>query len=226
LFYKYNKNYSETIEKSLAFTGLKIDFFTKVKAEYIIEQANKRFVNPANISALDIGCGVGNIHPLLIPHFGALTGIDVSAASIETAKEKNVAAHYDTYKGDQLPYRDNTFDLALSLCVMHHVNPHSWHDFVADLRRVLEPRGLAIVLEHDPANPLTSRVVNQCPFDKDAVLLKKRQLLSIFKQSGFEEVQARYILTIPAGNSFLRRVDTVFSLIPLGAQYYVLGIKN
>src|SRR5690606_23311008 len=151
---------------------------------------------------------------------------DVSTASIETATANNPSACYDTYEGKQLPYMDGTFDLALSICVMHHINPSDWYNFVVEMRRVLKPNGMAIVFEHNPANILTRRVGHQCPFDKDAVLLKKKQLLRIFKKSEVKQLESRFILTSPAGNSFLRRIDRLFSLAPLGAQYYVIGVKD
>ena len=61
-----------------------------------------------------------------------------------------------------------------------------------------------MVFEHNPKNPLTMRVVNRCPFDRDAVLLKSAETVRLFEQAGFEAVERRYILTIPAANRWLR----------------------
>lgn len=78
-----------------------------------------------------------------------------------------------------------------------------------------------LVFEHNPKNPLTMRAVNNCPFDEDAVLLKSETTVDLLKGAGFVDVAWRYILSVPAGNRALRKVDALFSRIPFGAQYYV-----
>ena len=220
-FDAYKGVYTQTVDESLAFTGMSADFFTRVKAGYILDLAREKFGTSDKLSALDIGCGVGNYHELLAPHFGKLSGVDVSSESIEVARQRGLPVSYDVYDGATLPYSDRCFNLAFAICVVHHVPPARWKVFASEMRRVLKPGGLALVFEHNPRNPLTMRVVNSCPFDADAVLLRNETTEALLSTAGFKQVHSKFILSIPAANTWLRRVDSLFSRLPFGAQYYV-----
>lgn len=220
-FDTYKDTYSDAVDASVSFTGLSADFFTRVKADYILDITRAQRGDPKRFSALDVGCGVGNYHSLLSPHFGALSGVDISSACVETARGRNATVDYRVYDGVTLPYESDSFDVAFTICVMHHVPPSQWPNFAREMRRVLKPGGLALVFEHNPRNPLTMRAVNQCPFDADAVLLRSDTSEKLFRDAGFDRVTSRYILSVPPANRFLRRIDQLFARIPFGGQYYV-----
>lgn len=224
-FDDYGKSYSETVNEAISFSGFSIDFFTRVKASYLVDIATSHFGRTDSLKLLDIGCGVGNFHPLLRPSVGALTGVDISPNSVEVAKVANPQVAYDVYDGARLPYADETFDAAYTICVMHHVPPQHWPQFVSEMKRVVRRGGLAIVFEHNPRNPLTMRIVNRCPFDEDAVLLTPETTCELFRKEGFTGIQHRSILTIPAANKLLRRVDQIAGRLPLGAQYYMAATR-
>jgi SAM-dependent methyltransferase len=145
----------------------------------------------------------------------------VSGESIEVARRRGLPVSYDIYDGATLPYSDEWFDVVFAICVLHHVPPARWSAFASEMRRVLKPGGLALIFEHNPRNPLTMRVVNSCPFDADAVLLRSETTEALLSAANFKQVQSRYILSIPAANTWLRRVDSLFSGFRFGAQYYV-----
>jgi SAM-dependent methyltransferase len=193
-FDEVQARYNSTVNKAVGFTGMDVDFFTQVKARYLLWQTMQDLGETSDLAVLDVGCGVGNFHPLLAPHVGSLDAVDVSVASIERAAQSNPAVRYKAYDGDVLPYDTGSFDLVFAVCVVHHVPPDNWNDFFLQLFRVLRPGGLAMVFEHNPRNPLTMRTVNNCPFDEDAVLLKSRELKGLFSHAGFERIRTRFIL--------------------------------
>ena len=217
----YQARYSDTVNRAVKFTGLDVDFFTRVKVDYIEDIATDFFGSTSEVNALDIGCGIGNFHTLLAPKFASLKGIDVSAASIEKARAVHPDVSYKVYDGGILPYDDETFDLAFTICVLHHVPPEDWETFASEMYRVIRPGGLALVFEHNPQNRLTMRAVNNCPFDEDAVLLRSDKCVQLLVNAGFNKVSPHFILSIPPANSILRSVDRWFSKMPFGAQYYV-----
>lgn len=220
-FDSYRHSYADAVNDAIGVPGLKVDFFTRVKAGYIVDLARTHFGDASRLKVLDLGCGVGNYHGLLQHSFNELHGVDVSAACIEEAASRYPGVEYRVYDGSRLPYPDASFDLAYTVCVMHHVPERNWPEFVAEMHRVLRPGGLALVFEHNPRNPLTRHVVDRCPFDADAVLLPGRQTVGLFERCRFEKVQLRYILNIPAANRPLRLLDRLLSGLGVGAQYYV-----
>lgn len=225
-FDAYKHTYSDAVNDAIAFTGLTVDFFTRVKAEYIAEITDQKFRERKDLRVLDIGCGVGNYHKLLSPRFAFLAGVDVSPECIATARSRNIGVEYKSYDGTTLPYEASSFDLVFTVCVMHHVPPSQWQNFTAEMHRVVRPGGLALVFEHNPLNPLTMRAVNDCPFDDEAVLLRSGQASRLLQDAGFSAVKARFILSLPAKNKMLRRFDRLLSRVPLGAQYYVSGERK
>ncbi len=224
-FDAYERVYSDTVNRSIAFTGMNVDFFTAVKAEYILDLCQDAFGDPHSLNVLDIGCGVGNFHQILAPQFGALTGVDISAGSIEKARQRNPGVSYQVYDGEHLPFAEGTFDVAFTICVMHHVAPGQWPSFAKEMHRVLRRGGMALVFEHNPRNPLTLRAVNNCPFDEDAVLLRSEKTAGLLNEAGFSKVDARFILSVPAAGRIMRIFDKAFSRLPFGAQYYVRAEK-
>jgi ubiquinone/menaquinone biosynthesis C-methylase UbiE len=220
-FDSYKDTYSQAVDASVSFTGLSTDFFTRVKADYIKDIVDEHFGAGSAVSALDVGCGVGNYHQLLKPRFGRLSGVDVSSACIDTARGRNPQVDYQSYEGGVLPYPDASFDVAFTICVIHHVPVSQWQLFASEMRRVVRPGGLALAFEHNPRNPLTMRAVNTCPFDADAVLLRSETTEKLLGDAGFQDVRSHFILSVPPANGLLRRVDRLFSRLPFGGQYYV-----
>jgi SAM-dependent methyltransferase len=222
-FDAYSETYADAVNRSIAFSGLGVDFFTRVKAEYLIDIVEARRPPARAAALLDLGCGVGNYHPLLRGRLGQIKGVDVSEACLATARHANPDVRYTAYDGRHLPQDDAAFDVVLAVCVFHHVPLDARAALAGDARRVLRPGGLFVIFEHNPLNPLTRRAVDNCAFDKDAVLLKRGESERLMKQAGFRDVESRFILAIPAAGAWLRKIDRLFSRIPLGAQYYTIG---
>jgi ubiquinone/menaquinone biosynthesis C-methylase UbiE len=227
-FDAYRDSYSNEIDKSLAFSGQSQDFFTKVKADYILDILEQEFKNTGSqpLNLLDVGCGHGLIHPYLKNQERVsinITGIDVAASVIDLARQNNAGITYDTYDGTILPYADNSFSFAYAICVMHHVPPAQWGAFLREMKRVVKPGGLIAIFEHNPLNPLTRKIVNNCSLDENAVLLRAGFLENLFQKIGLTRTEKKFILFTPFNNSFFRMLDKKLGWLPLGAQYYILG---
>jgi SAM-dependent methyltransferase len=222
-FDQYRSTYADAVNTSIAFSGLDVDYFTRAKATRLLDALALTVGSTQNLSVLDVGCGVGNYHPLLKGKVGRLTGVDPSSECIAEARAKNPEVRYAVSDGDHIPFNEGEFDAAYAICVMHHVPPAKWELFAAELVRVTKPGGLVIIFEHNPYNPLTRRAVSTCPFDEDAVLLSKRKTTAYLRGAGLTSIVGKYILTIPSVDGPLRRIDDALGALPLGAQYYVCG---
>lgn len=223
-FDAYSANYNEEINKALSFSGMNIDFFARVKNDYLVDILDARLGDASRVELLDVGCGIANAHKQLVDRVGKLSGVDVSSESITIARQNNPGIQYDVFDGSHLPLDNRSFNAAFAVNVFHHVPIVQRAALVEEIRRVLRPGGLFAIFEHNPLNPVTRRIVNTCPFDKDAILLKRRDSETLLHNAGFSSISTRYIFSIPPAGPRLRKVDRLFSLLPLGAQYYTLGI--
>ena len=162
------------------------------------------------LDVLDIGCGHGLIHSYLRDAGCRLTGIDVAENAIETARRRNPHVHYDVYDGSRLPYADETFDVLVTLGVMHHVAVDQRDTFVSEARRVLRPGGSFVIFEHNKLNPLVQWIVARIPFDRNAVLLTGWRAQKLVRAAGFREIDCRYILFFPFEAAALRRSKAIW----------------
>lgn len=145
---------------------------------------------------------------------------------LERAAVTNPGAEYRLYDGHRLPLDDGSVDVAFAICVVHHVPVPQWGAFAAEMARVLRPGGIAAVFEHNPLNPLTRRVVSNCVFDEDAVLLRGRRTVGLLRGAGLEPCEHRYIAFLPFGGRAAAGVERALGRVPLGAQYYASAIKR
>ena len=217
-------DYRKDVDDAIGFSGLGVDYFLKGKADSAIALLDRHSSGgAASASCLDIGCGIGAMHPALVGRVGRLDAVDLSSDAIQTAKSANQGVEYQAYDGGRLPYADGTFDMTLTVCVMHHVPPDDWAAFVAEAWRVTRPGGLFAVFEHNPVNPLTRLAVLRCPFDHDAVLLRPRKVTQLLEHQGFVPVEREFLFFVPLKYGWAKRIDTALSRIPIGAQYVVCG---
>jgi SAM-dependent methyltransferase len=224
-FDDYVESYKNEIQSSIDFAGQDVDFFIELKANLLIKLAKKSLGNLDNIKALDIGSGVGLVDKFLLGDIKNLYGIDIEPGVVEKAKTNNPSVNYQVYNGANIPFDDNTFDLTFAINVVHHVPPVMWENFTREMHRVLKPGGIAAVFEHNPVNPLTRKVVRECEFDRDAVLLNHGKLMNLFKSAKLEIFDDAYIVFFPFKAGIFRSTEILLRWLPLGAQHYVAGKK-
>ncbi|WP_250628519.1 class I SAM-dependent methyltransferase [Pinirhizobacter soli] len=222
-FDHYAGQYDDMHVASIAASGEEPAYFSAYKAQYMA--AHARAGMPAPV-ILDFGCGIGNSLPHLHASFPAavLHGSDPSGESIRMAKARvgDIASVVES-PDDALPYADHTFDLALVACVLHHIRPYDRTRWMAELRRVMRPGGQLFIFEHNMLNPLTRKVVRDCPFDEDAVFLPRTELLGLMRDAGFAQVDSQYVVFFPRPLAALRPLEPLLGWLPLGAQYVVQG---
>jgi 2-polyprenyl-3-methyl-5-hydroxy-6-metoxy-1,4-benzoquinol methylase len=222
LFDSYRNNYQDVVQSSIDFSGLPHRFFMRAKADLLRELIARR-LGLEKPTMLDVGCGVGSLHPLLRGMVGRLSGIDVSSDCITQARIDNRGVDYPDFDGRNFPFDDGNFDLVTAICMMHHVPPADWTHFMSEMRRVVRPGGLICVIEHNPLNPLTRLAVSRCEFDSDAALLGAGKTRKLMAAGGLRQIGARYFLLLPWETKPARLLENALSNVPLGAQYAAFG---
>ncbi len=92
-------------------------------------------------TALDVGCGTGQLTVQLTPHFDQVIGVDSSASQIESATPAaNIA--YRVGEAEHLPIEDHSVDLVTVAQAAHWLNLEA---FYPEVRRVAAP-GAALAL--------------------------------------------------------------------------------
>jgi SAM-dependent methyltransferase len=225
-FDRYARDYGRLHAQSIGASGEEPAYFAHYKIAEVARCIGSD-KDSSSFQILDFGCGIGGSLPYLADFFShaQITGVDVSAASIKIARstcpEQVALVHYD---GNRLPFGDDRFDLVFTSCVFHHIPPVVRLAALRDIRRTLKPGGSFYFFEHNPWNPLTARVVKDCPFDEDAILLTSTEARNLLQEAGFASLRLAYTVFFPHALAFLRPTERYLHALPFGAQYYFQAI--
>jgi SAM-dependent methyltransferase len=225
-FDKFADEYAAMHRDSIRASGEGPEYFAQYKISDVAQHVARSRI--ASNKILDFGSGIGASTPYFKKFFPTsdLTCVDVSQRSLEIAQSRFPGtASYHCFDGRSLPFADNTFDVAFTACVFHHIPVDQHEPLFAEIRRVLAPNGIFFVFEHNPLNPLTVRVVNQCPFDENAVLIRASALAPRMARAGFQLDRPRYRIFFPGFLRRLRGLERALTWCPLGAQYYLSARK-
>jgi len=228
LFEAHAKTYSDDIDHAVSFSFQNTNFFSKVKADYLLNLIGQKIGKARGLKLLDVGCGTGVLHKFLVGSGLNISGVDIATAPLELARITNPEVQYIKFDGKTLPFEKNTFDITIAVCVFHHIPVIERSALVAEMKRVTRYGGIFCIIEHNPLNILTRLTVWRCPFDKEAILLTARYSLNLIKTSGpdVKAMGAFYFLFFPINFDWLRKVESYLGWLFLGAQYCTYGIKN
>lgn len=226
-FDEFAKDYRQIHNQNIKLTGADSHYFSEFKVKWLRDYYGQKPVQ----NILDLGAGDGTCLQYFSTYFpeAQLFGIDVSDLSIAEAAAKQIPnAEVKVYDGQHIPYADNSFDLILVATVMHHIRFELHEELMRESLRVLKPGGKIFIVEHNPHNPVTMHMVNTCPFDEDAVLLKPVYTKKLLKKTGFQLVKNHFTLFFPRGGVFraFHFLEKHLSWIPVGGQYVAVGEKN
>lgn len=220
-FDRFAGDYEQTLGQALAISGESAEYYAAYKASFIQRALGKSFAG----KILDFGCGVGLLSALLKESFPAaqLDGFDLSTASIARVPSGIRREGVFTSSIRELAH---DYQLIVVANVLHHVPPPSRQELLHELGQRLAAKGILSIFEHNPANPLTRRVVERCPFDEDAVLLHPAEVKSYLGNARLRLLRHDYIVFLPHALAWLRSLEPWLSWLPAGAQYAVLAEKN
>lgn len=161
-FDEHSADYSQKIDRALTVVGLEHGFFFEAKVQQILEARRRLAAHGADgaVRVLEIGCGIGLLTQRLRPLLTAVWGMDPSISSLGQAD--GLDGRLIAADGLHTPFADESFDLVIAVCVLHHVPVDRRAAFLAEAARITRRGGLVLLCEHNPWNPLTRLVVGRC----------------------------------------------------------------
>ena len=139
---------------------------------------------------LDLCCGSGQATRFLVDYSQNVTGLDVSLVSLQRAKRNVPQAEYVEGFAEDMPFRDNLFDVVHTSVAMHEMPPAILQQILKEVYRVLKPGGVfALVDFHKPTNLLVWPGVALFLWlfeTQTAWQLLETDLVGLLKETGFE----------------------------------------
>ncbi len=217
-FDPYASSYDATINRALIGTGAKASYFQHYRAQYLCSRLTLR----EGSRILDYGCGTGNLSARLLAARPDLVidGFDPSVKSISAVP--NLLRDRGVFTNNPREL-DGAYDYTIMAMVMHHIVPAERGDVLATIRELMTPAGQLAIFEHNPANPLTRRIVDRCSFDKDAVLVRPAEARDLVKNGGLSPIRQDYLGFFPP---LLGRLDRFLARCPLGVQYVLVALRD
>lgn len=158
--------------------GEKVSLFNRIASVYgfffnfqvknyrhILENIKEELDFSAYQSIIDIGCGTGALCKVLLEYGLEVTGLDPADAMLAVAQEKTAKLGLDEpsiqyIRGDVLdglPFRDKSFDLAISSYMAHGLRPKERLALYKEMQRIA--RHAAILFDYNEhRSPITDIV--------------------------------------------------------------------
>lgn len=155
------------------------------------------------LKILDAGCGTGLLAKKL-ERYGDVAAVDISPYAIKLAKRRGVPARQASV--DKLPYKNNTFDLVVSVDVIYHRRVNDKKALV-EFFRVLKPGGVLIL--RVPANKWFNLRHDAHVHTRERY--SKSELLEKLKMAGFKIEKMSFVNLV---------------LLPLAALRYLFERLN
>jgi trans-aconitate methyltransferase len=224
-FDSYSKNYNRDLNDAISLTGHDTSSLTKaklIKLQQLFPDLPQRHFN-----LLDFGCGIGNLYEFVKQFFpfASYTGVDESGESVNTAQSRfsNSSIFHNLASEN---WKNAQYDLIFSAGVFHHI-PHDEHEkILKELSGLLNTNGKLAIWEHNPFNPITKKIVKDCIFDEDAVLIYPNRMKKNMLKIPLSNIQVTYTTFFPKSLSYLNILDPYMGWLPLGGQYITRGEKK
>jgi ubiquinone/menaquinone biosynthesis C-methylase UbiE len=120
------------------------ELFKNTIGNEICEIVEKQCFNHQDLKLLDMGCGLGGVILTCEKNDVEAIGIDIDKDAINIARERvKKPENILEANGENLPFKDNSFDIVTSTCTIEHVN--NSQKYLSEAYRVLKNNGLFII---------------------------------------------------------------------------------
>ncbi len=109
----------------------------------LFEFLEKYSLKSRNLRILDAGCGTGGTLRHLT-EYGKAYGLDISQDALDFCKKRKISNLIQA-SANNIPFKDNSFDIIISNDVLYHLNVENDLEVLAEFHRVLNESGLLIL---------------------------------------------------------------------------------
>ena len=156
---KKNNQYKQTLKRFVfptdraLFNTFQIDYKKyyedgMLAAQEMLEWGKINTINSTII--LDWGCGTGRVirHIPDLKKDSICYGADIDCTTIQWCRKAIDSVYFDCIEQETLPYPSNYFHLVYGISVLTHISHTATQYWLIELKRVLEPNGIAIISTH------------------------------------------------------------------------------
>ncbi len=114
----------------------------------------RMFIPPRGGSILDVGCGTGVHLEMYQKYRCSLFGIDTSPSMLEISQARlGEGAQLRQADAAQMPYDSKSFDLVLSMLVLHEMDDDVRTNVLIEMKRVVKSDGRILVIDFHAGKP-------------------------------------------------------------------------
>ena len=184
--------------------------FSRVAESYVTSQTHAQgedltslleMADPQpNWKVLDVATGGGHTALLLAPYVKQIIATDISDNMLKSAekyiKSKNIEnVCFERAEADQLPFRDQRFDLVTCRIAAHHFP--NCQDFINEAFRVLNPTGRLLIQDHVlPDSIADGKYIDDFERLRDPShnrAFNNNEWRSMFSSAGFNMIETRQV---------------------------------
>jgi SAM-dependent methyltransferase len=169
-----------------------VEHYLRKRAAFVAEHCPRG-------SGLDVGCGTGALAARLADLGYDMSGVDPSEGMLEILRSRAPAVQAVQASGTALPFADDSFDLVLTVAVLHHIaQPGDVRRTLAEMVRVVNPSGRVLVWDHNPRNPYWRLLMARVPQDTgEERLIPEHEVIDGLRAAGGRIVLSRQLGLVP-----------------------------
>jgi SAM-dependent methyltransferase len=169
-----------------------VEHYLKKRTSYVLEHCPRG-------EGLDVGCGTGLLATRLTEAGYKMTGVDPSDGMLDVLRKRAPAIEAVRGSGTSLPFEEDSFDLVLSVAVMHHIaDPAEVRQTLAEMVRVARPSSRILIWDHNPRNPYWGRLMARVPQDTgEERLIPEEEVVGGLREAGAEILSSTQLGMVP-----------------------------
>jgi SAM-dependent methyltransferase len=169
-----------------------VEHYLRKRTAYVIQRCPRG-------RGLDVGCGTGVLAERLADSGYEMSGVDPSQGMLDVLRARTGKVTATRASGTRLPFEDGSFDLVLTVAVLHHVaDAGDVRDTLREMVRVARPGGRILVWDHNPRNPYWARLMGKVPQDTgEERLIPEQEVLAGLRAGGAEIESSEQLGMVP-----------------------------